>query len=64
MPEMGGDQLGEAIKVRSPRTPVILLTGFEDIMLAKGETPTTVDLIVAKPVTMGNLREAVAKVAA
>ena len=64
MPEMSGDHLAEAIKARSPSTPIILLTGFGDIMLAKGDTPSTVDLIVAKPVTMGSLREAVAKVAA
>ena len=64
MPEMSGDDLAEAIKAKSPRTPVIMLTGFGDIMLATGEAPSPMDLIVAKPVTMGNLREAVAKVAA
>src|SRR5262249_1475824 len=28
MPELGGDQLAQAIKARAPRTPVIMLTGF------------------------------------
>ena len=64
MPEMSGDQLAAAIKAASPGTPVILLTGFGDIMMAKDEKPPSVDLIVAKPVTVGGLREAVAQVMA
>jgi len=64
MPEMSGDQMAEAIKAEAPGTPVILLTGFGDIMMAKDEKPSGAALIVAKPVTMGDLRKAVAMVTA
>ena len=62
MPEMSGDHLAHAVKEESPETPVILLTGFGDIMIAKDEKPEAVDLIVAKPVTVAALRQAVAQV--
>lgn len=61
MPEMSGDQLAAAIKTVAPR-PVILLTGFGDMMRATGEKPTGVDMILTKPITLNALREAVAAV--
>ncbi len=61
MPGMSGDQLAAAIKTIRP-TPVILLTGFGDIMHVNGEKPAGVDLIVSKPVSGAALRQAVAKV--
>jgi len=42
MPAMNGTQLAGAIKKHSPETPVILLTGFGDEMLAVGGQPTGV----------------------
>ncbi len=61
MPGMSGDQLAAAIKTIRP-TPVILLTGFGDMMHVTGEKPAGVDLIVSKPVSLAALRQAVAKV--
>ena len=61
MPQMNGDQLAEAIKKIDPKMPIILLTGFGDIMLGSGEKPTGVDMILSKPFTMSQLREAIAK---
>ncbi len=43
--------------------PVILLTGFGEMMLAKAEMPAGVDLIVSKPITLVALRKAVAAMA-
>jgi signal transduction histidine kinase/ActR/RegA family two-component response regulator len=60
MPEMSGDQLGLAVKAAAPGTPVILLTGFGEMMLTSGETPSGVDLIVPKPFSLASLRRAVA----
>ncbi len=60
MPEMNGDQLAAAIKKTSPSTPVILLTGFGDMMQAPDEKPAGVDLIVSKPITLEDLRKALA----
>ena len=34
MPEVGGDQLAAMVKEASPATPVVLLTGFGDLMNA------------------------------
>ena len=58
MPEMSGDQLAEQIKKISPQTPVIMLTGFGELMKAKGEMPTGVDHLLSKPITMDGCREA------
>ena len=62
MPGMNGDQLAAAIKNVGPEKPVILLTGFGDIMEASGERPEGVDLVVSKPVTLIELRQAMLKV--
>ena len=64
MPEMAGDQLAAAIRRIAPDMPVILLTGFGDLMIASGETPAGVDIIVGKPVALAALRQALAKVTA
>ncbi len=61
MPEMNGDQFAFAAKQHSPEIPVILLTGFGDLMEASGEKPVGVDRIVSKPCTLSSLREAIAK---
>jgi signal transduction histidine kinase len=59
MPMMSGVQLGSAIKALSPETPVVLLTGFGDEMLAIGGQPTGVDLVLGKPVSHADLRRAI-----
>ncbi len=62
MPEMNGDQLAEEIKQLNPRQPIILLTGFGDLMNGAGEQPSGVDLVVSKPFTLAALRSAMSKV--
>ena len=62
MPEMGGDQLAATIERSAPETPVIMLTGFGDLMSAKGEHPPGVDAVVSKPVTLAALTQAILKV--
>ncbi len=61
MPEVGGDQLAAMVKEASPTTPVVLLTGFGDLMNAAGEKPDGVDLVVKKPIRLGTLREVLVK---
>ena len=41
--------------------PVILLTGFGDLMSGAGEKPEGVDLVVSKPFTLNSLRKAMTK---
>ena len=64
MPEMNGDALAAAIKQLRPAQPVLLLTGFGDIMSGAGERPAGVDLVVSKPFTLTTLRTAIAKITA
>ncbi len=61
MPEVNGDVLAAEIKKINPKQPVILLTGFGDLMSGAGEQPEGVDLVVSKPFTLNSLREAVTK---
>lgn len=58
MPEMNGDQLALEVKKREPKMPVLLLTGYGDVMNSEGEKPSGVDSIVSKPFTMESLRAA------
>ena len=64
MPEMSGEQLAATIKRAAPKMPIILLTGFGNMLKALGEKPAGTDVIVSKPVTLNTLRKAVAQVMA
>ncbi|MBT3271049.1 GAF domain-containing protein [Candidatus Poribacteria bacterium] len=59
MPEMSGDRLADIIKERFPGTPVVMVTGFGPLMHHR---PESVDAILAKPVTRGELQGAIAEV--
>jgi CheY-like chemotaxis protein len=60
MPEMTGEQLAVEIKKLKPHCPVVLLTGFGDMLMTK-DRPDGVDLIVSKPFTLEALRDALDK---
>ena len=62
MPEMNGSQVAAAIKEMTPNKPIVLVTGFGDMMQAVGEHPAGVDLILSKPVTLNRFREALVEV--
>ncbi len=62
MPEMNGEQLAIAIKERNPKMPVVLLTGFGELMEDGAEQPPGVDATVSKPFTFASLRMAIAAV--
>ena len=61
MPEMEGDELAREVKKRRPGVPVILITGFGDIMAATGEKPEGVDVVMCKPFTMAGLQTTLGK---
>ena len=63
MPEMNGDQLASAIKQETPGKPIIMLSGFGDIIRDNGERPEGVDIVLSKPVKRSELRQAVAETA-
>ena len=62
MPQMSGEQLAVAIHQSAPSVPVILMTGFGDIMKSEGEMPPHIWAILSKPITETALREVLGKV--
>ncbi len=64
MPYMDGRKVAAAIKEASASTPVLLLTGWGQRMIAEEEVPPHVDRVLGKPPRMAQLREAFAALAA
>ncbi len=62
MPGMKGDELAAAIKARTPKQPVVMITAYAEMLQASGNPLKGVDLIISKPFLLENLREAIAKV--
>ena len=63
MPVMSGDAVAAAVKEHSAATPVIMLTGFGEMVKAEESLPDGVDLVVSKPIAVDELRKALASVA-
>jgi PAS domain S-box-containing protein len=63
MPHVDGRQVAAHVKATSPRTPVILLTGWGHRLLADKETPDHVDCILGKPPKLAELRRALTELA-
>ncbi|HYP81355.1 MAG TPA: ATP-binding protein [Steroidobacteraceae bacterium] len=60
MPYVDGRQVAAMMKELSPATPVIMLTGWGQRLVAQGEVPANVDLVLSKPPRLRDLREALA----
>ncbi|MEO8315031.1 MAG: ATP-binding protein [Pseudomonadota bacterium] len=58
MPYVDGRKVAAAIKALSPLTPVILLTGWGQRMIAENEIPACVDKVLSKPPRLHELRAA------
>jgi signal transduction histidine kinase/CheY-like chemotaxis protein len=58
MPYFDGRQVASFVKGASPSTPVILLTGWGQRLLADNDTPQCVDRVLSKPPRLRDLREA------
>jgi len=59
MAGIGGDEIARIIQQITPSTPVLMLTGFGDLMNFKSERPRGVDAVIGKPVTPDELNLAV-----
>jgi signal transduction histidine kinase len=59
MPEVNGDELAGMIKELQPREPVIMLTGFADLMVEGNHSTENVDLVLSKPARLDDLRKAI-----
>jgi CheY-like chemotaxis protein len=61
MPYVNGRQVAAEIKNLNPATPIILLTGWGQRLVAEGDIPPYVDRILNKPPKLRELREALAQ---
>jgi PAS domain S-box-containing protein len=61
MPYVDGRQVAAAVKETSPATPVIMLTGWGQRLMAEGDIPPHVDRMLAKPPKLRDVREALAQ---
>jgi signal transduction histidine kinase/ActR/RegA family two-component response regulator len=64
MPRVDGRKVATHVKARSPSTPVILLTGWGQRLVAEGDVPPHVDRVLSKPPKLRELRTALAELVA
>ena len=62
MPYVDGRRVAAAIKATSPKTPVILLTGWGQRLTAEGDIPPHVDRVLNKPPRLRDVRLALAEI--
>ena len=62
MPYLDGRQVAKTVKLESPRTPIILLTGWGAFMKEDGDMPDQVNGILTKPPRSNELREMLRRV--
>jgi PAS domain S-box-containing protein len=60
MPRVDGRKVASFVKGASESTPVILLTGWGQRLMAEGDVPPHVDCVISKPPKLRELREALA----
>jgi PAS domain S-box-containing protein len=60
MPRVDGRKVASFVKGASEFTPVILLTGWGQRLMAEGDVPPHVDYVISKPPKLRELREALA----
>ena len=61
MPYVDGRKVAAAIKASSARTPVIMLTGWGQRLIAENDIPPHVDRVLSKPPRLHELRAALAE---
>jgi CheY-like chemotaxis protein len=61
MPGMDGRALADAVKRARPRTFVVMLTALASSVFSGGGVPASVDLLLAKPPSLADLRAMLAE---
>jgi signal transduction histidine kinase/ActR/RegA family two-component response regulator len=64
MPHVDGRKVATSVKGVSPNTPVVLLTGWGQRLIATNDAPAHVDKVLAKPPRLHELRAALAELVA
>jgi CheY-like chemotaxis protein len=62
MPGMPGTVLIDAVREQGNTLPIIMVTGFGELMRSSGAVPEGVELVVNKPITMEALRSALLRI--
>jgi len=63
MPRIDGRKVAAAIKILSPSTPIILLTGWGQRLLDEKDIPANIDRVLSKPPRLAQLRAALVDLA-
>ncbi|HMF12708.1 MAG TPA: ATP-binding protein [Gemmataceae bacterium] len=63
LPDASGEEIARQVADRSPRTPVVLLTGWAEQLLAENRSIPGITRILSKPVTLDTLAATLAAVA-
>jgi CheY-like chemotaxis protein len=58
MPNIDGRRVAASVKQLSPKTPVVILTGWGQRLIADGEIVVNVNRVLSKPPKLRDLREA------
>jgi CheY-like chemotaxis protein len=61
MPHVDGRRVAAAVKAASPTTPVIMLTGWGQRLIAENDVPPHVNRVLNKPPRLIELRQALAE---
>lgn len=61
MPYVDGRKVAEQIKTRSPTTPILMLTGWGQRLIADNDIPAHVDRVLSKPPRLHELRAVLAE---
>lgn len=61
MPYVDGRKVAARVRAAAPHTPIILLTGWGQRLMADNEQPPQVDHLLSKPPRLHELREALAR---
>lgn len=59
MPGMNGGQLAGVLRQLNPRKPIIMLTGFADLLSDPSAANPNIDVVLAKPASLEELRRAI-----
>ncbi|WP_325061660.1 PAS domain S-box protein [Vitreimonas sp.] len=60
MPKLDGRRVAAAVKAASPKTPVLLLTGWGERLMAEEALPANIDHVLSKPPKLREVRAALA----
>lgn len=61
LPDMAGEDVAKLLRNQRPDLPIILLTGFGDMMKEQDVRLPGISVILSKPTTLKELREAIAR---